>query len=117
MYDREFKEVSLRDTLASYRRFLNIPAYGEDKRLVFFLTLCHMLDRVHATESASTAEEDAGQPRPPMIGPLNFRALEANQNRFFARYTFDPRLTEAENMRKYLDDLLDAPDDSTVRFI
>jgi hypothetical protein len=109
MYDRDFKERCLREVLSRYRRFLNIPAYPEDKKLVFFLTMCRMLD------NASTATDP---PSPsPSPSPWNLKALEANQNRLFSRYNFNAQLTEEENFRNFLDELLAPSVDSTVDFI
>lgn len=49
--------------------------------------------------------------------PWNLTALIANEQRLFSRYKFDARADEATNAIEFIDQLLDQPDDSTVRFV
>lgn len=112
-YDREFKAESAKRVLTRYNRFVNVPKYEEDKRLVFFLTMCTMLDRAHR-QSADTvgqpADAEAAQ-------PWNLTALQRNQERLFAAWRFDSGATMQQNFDRFVDRLLHPSTDSTLRFL
>lgn len=111
LYDREFKRLCLQEVLAHYSSFLDVAHYPEDARLVFLLTMCRMLDRARAEPATREPRTDASS------DPWNLRAISENQQRLFARYKFDDRVTEAANIDRFLERLLDPPADSTVRFL
>lgn len=105
-YNRAFKLDCLKEILSEYRTILNVPNYPEDVQLLFMLTVCRMIDRGAAAATATS--------QPPLI---NFTAIQANQTRLFRRYRFDARADETANIEAFVDALLDAPHDSTARFL
>lgn len=106
---RAYKRDCLKDVLDRYHLFLNVASYPEDVRLIFFLTICRMIDRA----AGRTDDEQQQQLQP----SINFTAIQTNSDRLFRRYVFDDRCTELENIERFVDALLDAPDDSTARFL
>ena len=110
---RSFKRECLKEVLDQYHLFLNVAAYPEDVRLIFFLTICRMIDRAHMQSDDESKSSLSSSSSP----PINFTAIQANADRLFRRYTFNDRATESENLEQFLDALLDAPDDSVARFV
>jgi hypothetical protein len=107
-FDRNYKLDCLKEILAQYHLFLNIPNHPEDARLVFFLTLCRLIDRAASLQPTVAELVDE---------PIDFPGIRANEERLFRRYRFDERASERENLERYVDALLDAPADSTARFL
>lgn len=109
-YDRTFKRLCFEEVLEHYNSFISIANYPEDVRLVFFLTMCRMLDKARGYSAESSENRDESE-------PWNLPALFANQQRLFSRYKFDQRIDETANADEFVSQLLDPPHDTTTKFV
>lgn len=124
-YDSSLKRQALTEVLANYKSFLRLPSIPADKRLVFFLTVCRLLDLAADAESeeeqsctsTTTTRTTPDKATATAFNPINFEALRSNQDRLFARYAFETRESEKTNFELYFQRLLDPPTDSTAKFL
>lgn len=113
---RAVKEKALKEVLCNYQTFLRLPSAREDKRLVYLLTMCRLLDKA-AKENDSDDSTEKETSTSTTSEPWKLEALQHNAELLFSRYSFDAKLDEMENLNNFVDRLLHPPTDTLLRYI